>query len=137
MRKIPVIIVDDDETDRYIAKRRLAKSSNFGEVSEASSGAQFLQDFCDPPPAMGDDGLPPLVLMDVNMPGINGFETVQALESRMAQGAGSAHFVVIMFTSSNNPADIARAQDFDIVKAYMNKPLDNSGVEDLCAAYHG
>lgn len=136
MNKISVVVIDDEKVDRYIVKRRMSKLDVFGDVIEATNGDNFLEEYfqnesefeCSVPP-------PLLILMDVNMPGRNGFETVEEIQRRMAQGRGPESIVIMMFTSSGNEKDRARAKTLDAVKGYITKPLDKEGIETILALY--
>jgi CheY-like chemotaxis protein len=136
VNRVPVVIVDDSDADRYIVKRRLSKSGGFGEVKEARDGVVFLEDFFNCPGRDKIEDTPLLVLMDVNMPGLNGFETIEELQRRVALGEGPASLVVMMFTSSSNPEDLALAENLASVKGYIQKPLDEAGIEKILEIYH-
>lgn len=131
--KIPVIVVDDDEVDRYLAKRQLAKNPNFGDVSEVADGREFLKLYADPASRLPDPPPAILVLMDVNMPGLDGFSTIAKFEEHVRQTYtdGSEPVVVMIFTSSDNPRDKARAAELNLVKGYLVKPLSESGIEKI------
>lgn len=135
MRKIPVVVVDDEDVDRYIVKRRLSKAEDFGEVLEAPTGDAFLEEFFNGRKIELPPDVPLLVLMDVNMPGRNGFETIEELQRRMERGRGPGSVVIMMFTSSQNPKDQERAKQFAVVKGYIFKPLDDAGVEKIRELY--
>ena len=64
---IRVMIVDDQEPMRRMVKKLLDGQKGFSVVAEACSGDEALR--------IVDDIAPDLVLMDVQMPGMNGFET--------------------------------------------------------------
>ena len=64
---IRVLIVDDQEPMRRMVKKLLDGQKDFSVVAEACSGDEALR--------IVDDIAPDLVLMDVQMPGMNGFET--------------------------------------------------------------
>ncbi|MFK7942526.1 MAG: response regulator [Paracoccaceae bacterium] len=136
MSRIPVVVVDDEKVDRYIVKRKLAKFDDFGEVLEASTGVDFLESFFNGHGSGNFKDQPLLVLMDVNMPRMNGFETIEELQKRMAGGHGPESIVIMMFTSSNNPDDRAKAEMLPTVKGYILKPLDDDGVLKIREIYH-
>lgn len=133
MNEIDVVVVDDNEFDRYIVKRKLAKAPGFGDVSEAVAGDRFLADVTDsetlkvPPPK--------LVLMDINMPRLNGFDTVARLQEIIQTVEGAPTIVVMMFTSSDNPRDRLRAEALPIIKGYICKPFDEDGIERIRSIY--
>lgn len=133
--KIPVIVVDDERMDRYTAKRRLDRHGAFDEVLEAESGDIFLARYCSESGKWLPGSLPVLILMDINMPGRDGFETVEELEQRHKLGLGPPSLVVTMFTSSSNPRDRERAEELPLVKGYAEKPLDAAGAQALQDLY--
>jgi DNA-binding NarL/FixJ family response regulator len=73
MKKASVIIVDDHQLFRNGLKFIINETPNFEVVAEAANGLEFL--------ALLKNYKPDLVLLDINMPVMNGFETAQrALE---------------------------------------------------------
>lgn len=135
MKKIPVVVVDDNEADRYIVRRVLSKAEDFDEVLEAECGNVFLEEFYDGTGKTFAEDPPLLILMDVNMPGMNGFETVEELQRRSEAGKGPRTVVVMMFTSSDNPDDRERASHLVAVKGYIQKPLDETDVQFMRSVY--
>ncbi len=69
--KIPVTVVDDEQVDRYTVRRRLSRHGGFRDVVEVESGDRFLDVHCSGASDIETDGLPLLILMDINMPGRN------------------------------------------------------------------
>lgn len=135
MKPISVVVVDDQEVDRYIVKRRLSKSEHFGTIFESKTGDAFLEDFCSEQPVVEVDDPPLLILMDINMPGRNGFETVEELQRIMNEGRGPKSVVIMMFTTSDYPLDREKAMQLDPVKGYIVKPLDDNSVEEILKLY--
>lgn len=134
--KIPVIVVDDQEADRYIVKRRLAKHEDFDELLEFTSGDVFLERFFNGGQFEHNPDTPLLVLMDINMPGRNGFQTVAEIEQRIVDGKGPTSIAVMMFTSSSNSADHDKAKELNIIKGYINKPLNSESIVYLRDLYN-
>lgn len=133
---IPIAIVDDDEVDRYLVKRKIGKCEDFGELIEVDSGDDFLDAyFPEDATGAGPEQNPLLVLMDVNMPGRNGFETAAEIQRRVEQRAGPGGVVIMMFTSSNNHHDKQRAEELEIVKGYISKPLETDDIGYILSIY--
>lgn len=126
-----VAVVDDNKVDRYTVRRRLSKETSITEVLEFDAGDTFLEtyfsDLCLDPAS--PERL--VVLMDINMPRLNGFETVAGMEEHLSDGRGKDSCVVMMFSSSENPLDHERAAEFDIVKGYIVKPFARDDVSLL------
>ena len=130
---IPVVIVDDEEIDRLIALKRISRSpwaKVLNPVFEAISGDVFLDTL------FQTDALPEgqkLVLMDINMPGRSGFETIEEMRRRMpTEGDGT---VVIVYSSSENEDDVARAKALDLVREYIVKPFDEVDIETIVRVF--
>ncbi|MAY89378.1 MAG: hypothetical protein CML02_21990 [Pseudooceanicola sp.] len=131
---IPIVIVDDDTVDRYTAKRQLARHGGFEVPAEYTSGDAFLEAI--DAGQLATRSNPALVLMDIKMPGRNGFETLEALDARLQEtDATSPFMVVFMLTSSANPRDRARVETIDIVQGYVEKPITKEGVEFIHDLY--
>lgn len=135
MTKVPVIIVDDAAVDRRIANRRLSNHPDFEPILEAESGDKFLDEFFDGRPLLLEGDLVPLILMDINMPGRNGFETIEEMQKRISAGKGPKSVAIMMFTSSDNPADRARAEALPSVIGYINKPLTKDTIATILSLY--
>lgn len=130
---LTTVVVDDNEMDRYVARRRFEKLLPSVRVIEAASGDTLMK-------RVGDDGLfdgrrdgPVLVLLDVNMPGQSGVETARSLQAQVEAGLVKRDVVVVMCSSSENPAEKYSALDIPIVVDYMVKPLCGEDVELLIA----
>jgi signal transduction histidine kinase/DNA-binding response OmpR family regulator len=66
-----VLIIDDNESDRYLWKRQLSDASFL--ISEAYNGYDGFQKACEEKPQ--------LILLDLNMPGMSGFEVLERLKA--------------------------------------------------------
>src|SRR6478609_8372208 len=83
-----VLVVDDDETNRALVAKALEFEGYM--TRQAESGLEGLQ--------MINEWKPHLVLLDVNMPGLNGLETLAKLHAR-------DEYVSVMFVSANSKCD--------------------------------
>jgi len=107
--KKTVLIVDDDPNTRKLV-RDLLVLKEF-ETIEAPDGKQAL--------AAARESMPVLIIMDVQMPGLDGYDTTRALKS----DSRTAHIPVVALTSLAMPGD--REAVFQAgYDDYMPKPLD-------------
>lgn len=86
-----ILVVDDSPTDRQYLSDILAKSGY--RVSTAASAEEAL--------AKVKQALPDLVLMDVVMPGQNGFQATRTL----ARDEGTRHIPIILCTTKGQETD--------------------------------
>ncbi|MBN9483406.1 MAG: hypothetical protein BGO70_13065 [Bacteroidetes bacterium 43-93] len=111
-----VMVIDDTEIDRYIAERMMTRHTFATHIIKMGSGADALNYL----QASGNK-LPQMIFLDINMPGMNGFEFLEQYES--LSDDVKQQTVIIMLTSSINPEDIANASRSPYVKHFVNKPL--------------
>jgi CheY-like chemotaxis protein len=119
-----VILIDDNEDDLLFAQisvRRCGHPADLKEFFRAQDALAFL--------ASGELVKPALVLLDINMPVMNGFDFLDAYE-RLPM-AVRANVMVVMLTSSIDERDRQRAFSYDSVKDYMRKPIERSQVAAL------
>ena len=105
-----VLIVDDDPTALEALEARL--SAEYFEVTTASGGDQALQQMKSDPPD--------IVLLDVVMPGSDGYAVCESMRS----DPGLLHVPVIMLSVKNDPNDIVRGLQAG-ADDYIAKPLED------------
>lgn len=109
------MIVDDDSFDQMVYERIVGRSNvveTLLQFTDPLKGLAYLKDTSIPKPD--------LILLDVNMPELNGFEFLEQATETVGPRLCP---VVIMLTTSLNPSDEVRARSFDIVEDFLNKPL--------------
>jgi CheY-like chemotaxis protein len=71
---------------------------------------------------------PEMILLDINLPGMNGFEILQHVRTKTPY----KHIPVIMFTSSDDTSDIKRSYEFG-ANAYLIKPDSLHSLREVLA----
>ena len=115
------MLVDDSEADLLFSRIIVSRSGICDSVLEFDSAANALAHLQAP---QGKDI--DLILLDINMPGMDGFEFLRAYEQ-----LADAHAKVVMLTSSPDPHDRLEAERFGCVRGYVVKPIDLSAAQAL------
>jgi CheY-like chemotaxis protein len=130
-----VIVIDDSEVDRYIALRILKKSGitkHVIEMADAASALELIGDRACFDSKCGPWPPPVVILLDINMPQMGGFDFLEEVDRRIQRGEiGSDSFAVTMHTSSSDPGDIDRARRHAVVMDFLMKPLSVEAVSRI------
>ena len=119
-----VMVIDDSDADLLYTRIILERCGSVAEVVTFGSAVEALAHLKTP-------GVPPVdvILLDINMPGMGGFEFLETYEAGAANER--ARGVVVMLTSSPDPTDRERAFTFTTVSSYVVKPIDVNSARDL------
>lgn len=113
------MLIDDDEAVTFIHQIQLRKLNPNLRFTIAANGQEALA-YADT--VSGPEDCPQLILLDINMPLMNGWEFLEECHRRDPEGERDIHVFVV--TSSMNPDDLERARSFKHVVEYFTKPLD-------------
>lgn len=130
-----ILLVDDDVPTNFIHRKIIQKANVEAHVQTATSGREALDFLTYSGNFVDSEGIPRpgIIFLDINMPGMNGWEFMDAYRELDARQKAQA--VVIMLTTSLNADDRERAeQDKDIV-TFINKPLKPEVVLELANHY--
>jgi CheY-like chemotaxis protein len=113
------LLVDDDPDDLMLLKdaiHSINKTIRFAEAMDGRSALNYLKDIKD------HARLPSLVVLDINMPVLNGKELLAIIKSEN----NLKHMPVIVFTTSSYPGDIEYCRQFNV--ELITKPF---GMKEL------
>lgn len=106
-----VLIVDDSATETH-AMRTLLQKNDFEVVTADDGEAGF---------ALAHEEYPDVIIMDVIMPGVNGFQATR----RLSRDPETANIPVIFVTSKIQPTDKVWGMRQGAV-AYITKPINDA-----------
>jgi len=122
MAEIKVLLVDDDRAINFLNQIILKDSGLNCTVDVALNGSEALSVIKD------KDVCPDVILLDINMPVMDGFEFLENLKE---MGTCYNTTRVYMLTSSLRDSDREEALAFDCVKSYLEKPLTAQMVANI------
>lgn len=120
MPKVDTIcLVDDDDVYHYImeytiSKKKLAKT--ILKFMDGETAINFIKGNL-----TNQSKLPELILLDLNMPVMDGWEFLH--EFVIIQSQLKKKITIYVVTSSVNETDIEKAQNFQIISGYLIKPI--------------
>jgi two-component system, chemotaxis family, chemotaxis protein CheY len=122
-----VLVIDDDPIFQYIAEKIFKKTNLFEETAcflDANSALEYLVQNKDNP-----DVLPDIILLDIYMPALNGWEFINRYE-QISDSLGK-RIPIYILTSSVDPKEIARSKSHPSVKKFTSKPMTFEFIHDL------
>jgi CheY-like chemotaxis protein len=117
-----ILLVDDDEVDVMTVERAFAKANITNQVFVACDGIDALR-------ILRTDGIPPgrrLVLLDLNMPRMNGIEFLREIR----QDPALQTLTVVVLTTSNEDRDRIEAYQLNVA-GYLLKPVTFQAFADV------
>jgi len=109
------ILYVEDNPDAIVFFKRVIKKLGGYKVETVEDGNALVGMFSDKNKA--EEINPEIILLDINLPGMNGFEVLHYLRSKTRH----KRTPVIMFTSSDAESDIEKSYDYG-ANAYLVKP---------------
>ncbi|MFC6999307.1 response regulator [Rufibacter roseus] len=110
---VNILLVEDDEVDIMNVQRAFKKNSINNPLHIANNGLEALEML-----RSGSIPMPPIVILDINMPKMNGIEFLQELRKDPELNRIS----VFVMTTSNEDSDKINAYNLNVA-GYILKPL--------------
>lgn len=129
--KVRILLAEDDPDDRLLTRRALKKSRLANEIAAVEDGEELMDylrhegEYSDP----SDAPRPGLILLDLNMPRMDGREALKLIKS----DPELRRIPVIVLTTSEAEQDILQSYDLG-VNAFVTKPVTFDGLADAIRA---
>ena len=114
-----VLLIDDDKTTNTLNEMVIRKCGCAHDVKAVKNGIEALKYL-----KSGENGKhpkPDLIFLDINMPGMDGWEFME--EYYKLEEKYQGNIIVVMLTTSLNPDDREKALELTGLDDFMNKPL--------------
>lgn len=115
-----IAIIDDDKITILLTKKRIQMCNLADNVVAFENGKSAYENFAER--IKNNQTLPDLILLDINMPIWDGWDFLQEFENQFKD----INLCLFMLTSSINPADKEKANNYKLVKDFLIKPIDES-----------
>lgn len=115
---IDILMVDDNDDDIILIREAMDDAGMLNVIEVVYDGEQAMEYLRGQGPYLGKKR-PGLVLLDINMPKMNGFEVLKAMK---ADGQ-LKHIPVVMLTTSDREGDIVKSYA-DGACSFVTKPVD-------------
>ncbi|WP_348672866.1 response regulator [uncultured Abyssibacter sp.] len=125
MKSLRYMLVEDQPADQFYTKVLIESHQPDCSLTVADDGERALEILEQQNVVIeGETPGPDVILLDINMPRMDGFEFLEEFTSRVQRGELRQRPVIIMLTSSDDVSDRTRASRFSCVKGYLTKPID-------------
>ncbi len=128
-----VLLIDDDDVTNFINESLIKEMDIANEILIAKNGKEGIDLVAARCKSWKkEDRCPALILVDINMPVMNGFEFLD--QYKQMNLPAHLSIILIMLTSSDNERDIERAKHSNAI-GYLSKPLTKKKLQDVLEKY--
>ena len=126
-----IMLIDDSKSDNFIHARRIRKHGTAEEIVIKYSGAEALEYLSTPV----DDvyPAPDLIFLDINMPGMSGWEFLDEYHKLPEEQKGK--IILTMLTTSVAAIDRKKAEAHDDISGFEEKPITSEMLDRIIEKY--
>jgi CheY-like chemotaxis protein len=127
-RAVSILLVDDDEINNFISIKLIRKALFNADITACLNG-KFAIDQLVEMQRKGADKLPDYILLDINMPIMNGWEFLDEYKRIGLDPLGKTKIFIISSSVFSN--DINKARSYPLVKSFISKPLSVDKIKEM------
>lgn len=117
-----ILLVDDDHIANFVNSKMILKNGICDSVASKICGREALSYLYD------DNNVPSLIILDVNMPQMTGFDF---LDQYYSYGFNKNNTSIMMLSSSFLDQDKTTAKKYDKVVQFLTKPLNEQTLQEI------
>ncbi|MEM7016312.1 MAG: response regulator [Pseudomonadota bacterium] len=118
-----ILLVDDDMPTNFLHQEMLKRAECVDSIQVTQGVTQALDYLSQ------SDAKPELILLDLNMPGLDGWEFLAAYKK--LPDVQRKDTKILMLTTSLDPSDKQRAEGCQMLSGFQSKPLNQQVIEDI------
>ena len=126
MKPEKILLVDDDVAFNFLNRLLINSTGLKCEIDECLDGSAALNY------VLNSEKCPDVILLDINMPVMDGFEFLEEFEKHHKL---RNHTKVFVLTSSDQDEDRNSAKKYTCVKGYFDKPLTDEHVQHIISLF--
>jgi response regulator RpfG family c-di-GMP phosphodiesterase len=127
-KAVSVLLVDDDEINNFISIKLIKKALLNTDIMACLNG-KFAIDQLAEIQRKNPADLPDYILLDINMPIMNGWEFLDEYKRLNLDPLGKSKIYIISSSVFSN--DINKARSYPLVKDFISKPLNVEKIKEL------
>ncbi|WP_342646421.1 response regulator [Mucilaginibacter sp. CSA2-8R] len=127
-KPISILLVDDDEINNFISIKLIKKALEYTEITACLDGSYAIKKLLDLQ-AKDPNSLPDYILLDINMPIMNGWEFLEDFKRLEIDPLKKSKIYIISSSVFSN--DINKAKSYPLVKNFISKPLNVDKIKEL------
>jgi CheY-like chemotaxis protein len=129
-KPISILLVDDDEINNFISIKLIKKALIYTEITACLDGSYAINQLLELQ-EKDPNSLPDYILLDINMPIMNGWEFLDEYKRLGIDPLGKSKIFIISSSVFSN--DINKAKSYELVKDFISKPLNVDKIKELFA----
>ena len=127
-KSVSILLVDDDEINNFISIKLIKKALDNTEIMACLNGRFAIEELSEIQ-RKDPSKLPDYILLDINMPIMNGWEFLDEYKRLNIDPQGKSKIYIISSSVFSN--DINKARSYPLVKDFVSKPLNVDKIKEL------
>jgi CheY-like chemotaxis protein len=127
-KPVSILLVDDDEINNFISIKLIKKALDNTTISACLNGRFAIDELAEiqkQDPSL----LPDFILLDINMPIMNGWEFLDEYKRLNIDPLGKSKIYIISSSVFSN--DINKARSYPLVQNFISKPLSVDKIKEM------
>lgn len=125
-KKLNFMVIDDSKLDCFIAEKIIRNTGKCETIRSFLQAKDALEYISNTPT---EEHTHTILLVDIQMPIMNGFEFVEAFE-KLPESI-TDNYTIYIISSSINETDLNKVHNYKTVKQFLNKPLTSNNLSVL------